>query len=118
MQGLGPERQFFTDRDVIRVGLLELDPEGFSVRLNGRDVTLTLAEFLLLHEFVRHPHQVLSRERLVALVREHAAAPARAGGSARSVDTHIARLRRKLRKAGFDCIKTMRFVGYRLVPPE
>jgi hypothetical protein len=42
-----------------------------------------------------------------------------ASPSPRSVDTHIARLRAKLRYAGYDCIKTMRFVGYRFVPvPE
>jgi DNA-binding response OmpR family regulator len=97
--------------------MLELDPVGFAVRVNGQDISLTYAEFLLLSEFVRHPYQVLGRDRLAALVRESVGARMRVKASCRSVDTHIARLRGKLRRKGCDCIKTMRFVGYRLVPP-
>jgi DNA-binding response OmpR family regulator len=38
--------------------------------------------------------------------------------SGRAVDLHISRLRRKLSAAGYDGIRTMRFIGYRFVPVE
>jgi two-component system response regulator ChvI len=113
MQGPIPEQDFSGDTEVMTLGALRLDPAGFSVTVGGGDLSLTLAEFLLLRELARHPYQVLGRERLAAALREHASDPT---SSPRSVDTHISRLRRKLRSAGCDCIKTMRFVGYRFVP--
>ena len=113
MQGPTPDQGLSTESDVITLGALRLDAAGFTVTVDGRYLPLTLAEFVLLRELAGHPYQVLSRQRLAAAVREHAsdAAP-----SERSVDTHISRLRAKLRGAGYDCIKTMRFVGYRFVP--
>ena len=36
----------------------------------------------------------------------------------RVVDIHVSRLRKKLAQAGCDCIRTMRYVGYRFVPPD
>jgi two-component system, OmpR family, response regulator ChvI len=98
----------------ISVGPMNIDPEGFAVTIDGRDVSLTLAEFLLLQELASHPFQVLDRVRLSAALREHSLAQPAASG--RAVDTHISRLRAKLRDAGYDCIRTMRFVGYRFVP--
>ncbi len=120
MQNLRPDASPATpllrESDTIEVGPLRLDPEGFTASVDGRDLALTLGEFLILREFAQNPYLVLRRERLTALIH--------AGGSdgspsPRSVDTHIARLRAKLRQAGYDGIKTMRFVGYRFVPsPE
>jgi DNA-binding response OmpR family regulator len=113
MQGPIREQELSTSAAVLTMGALRLDPEGFSVTVDGSDLALTLAEFLLLRELASHPYQVLGRERLAAALREHTSDPV---PSARSVDTHISRLRRKLHLAGYDCIKTMRFVGYRFVP--
>jgi DNA-binding response OmpR family regulator len=65
------------------------------------------------------PYQVLTRERLAAVFQSDVLR--RSPGplpSVRAIDTHISRLRGKLHKAGFDCIRTMRHVGYRFVPPE
>jgi len=103
------------DPGAITMGALRLDPAGFSVTVDGRDLALTLAEFLLLQELARHPYQVLSRERLASALREYGST-SEPSPSSRSVDTHVSRLRAKLRSAGYDCIKTMRFVGYRFVP--
>ena len=117
MQGPAPDQQLGGDADAVTLGALRLDRSGFSVTIGGRDLALTLAEFLLLQELVLHPHQVLGRERLAGALREFNPA-SEPSTSSRSVDTHISRLRAKLRAAGYDCIKTMRFVGYRFIPLE
>ncbi len=111
-----PDPLIVHDATTIEIGPLRLDPAGFTASVAGRDLSLTLGEFLILRELAQNPYQVLRRERLVALLRSSAGNPEALGASPRSVDTHIARLRAKLRRAGYDCIKTMRFVGYRFVP--
>jgi len=97
---------------------MELDLEGFALTVAGHDVPLTRAEFLLLAELARRPFHVLDRDSLATALQcgEPGVGPSHA--SERAMDTHIARLRRKLRAAGVDCIKTMRYVGYRFVPAE
>ena len=119
MQSPDSRPQAPSDGRVLRIGSLSLDPEGFSASIDGRDLALTYGEFLIMGEFLRNPYQVLSRQRLSALLRESSSAVLDTSGPAlRSVDTHIARIRAKLRALGYDCIKTMRFVGYRFVPPS
>jgi DNA-binding response OmpR family regulator len=105
------------EAEILCFGRLQVDPEGFTATVNGEDLELTFGEFLLLKEFASHPYQVLDRERLSGLVRGGTEA-ADIRPSPRSVDTHVARLRAKLRAAGYNCIRTMRFVGYRFVPPD
>jgi DNA-binding response OmpR family regulator len=107
-----------TTMGMLRFGQLELDPEGFSVRVDGQDISLTFGEFVLLQEFLLHPYQVLDRRRLATLVQENVRGTGSFSASYRSVDTHIARIRSKLRETGIHCIKTMRHVGYRFVPPH
>jgi len=95
----------------VRVGPLHLDPATRSVRVEGREVTLTGHEFALLEALARRAGRILTREQLIEL----------AGGSAeeafdRSVDVHVSRLRQKL---GDDpkrprLIKTIRGAGYLL----
>jgi DNA-binding response OmpR family regulator len=116
MQSRTPDQGLAAESTPICFGPLCLNPEGFSVSVGERDVALTLAEFLLFQELARHPFQVLDRQRLVGVLRESIASADAAPSSSRAVDTHISRLRAKLRRAGYDCIKTMRFVGYRFVP--
>lgn len=100
----------------IRHGPLVLNYEGFSVTLDGNDLPLTLGEFLLLAELARNPYSVLDRQRLASVLRANNGSADGGEASLRAVDVHISRLRRKLHAAGYDCIKTMRFVGYRFVP--
>ncbi|HTE85473.1 MAG TPA: winged helix-turn-helix domain-containing protein [Dehalococcoidia bacterium] len=104
------------EADLIRLGALLIDVAGFQVTINGRHVPLTLAEFLILLDLARHPHQVRDRQALAAALKQHGTPFDTAPASERSLDTHIARLRSKLREAGYNCIKTMRYVGYRLTP--
>jgi len=89
---------------------LRLDPVARA--LTGRDgqaVPLSNSEYSLLLAFVRHPNQVLSREKLLELTHQ-AYMPA----FDRSIDVRIGRLRKKVEPDARDpdLIKTVRHVGY------
>jgi Transcriptional regulatory protein, C terminal len=90
---------------------VRIAPERHAAELDGRELDLTYLEFGLLAHLVRHPHQVHSREQLMAGIwgYDHI-------GDGRTVDVHIARLRRKLGTAHRHRIVTVRRVGYKYVP--
>jgi DNA-binding response OmpR family regulator len=90
----------------LAVGALEVDPAARRVRLDGREVRLTATEFALLEHLARRPGVVLSRERLLEEVWNYADAT-----GARTVDSHVAGLRRKL---GPGVVRTVHGVGYAL----
>jgi two-component system OmpR family response regulator len=95
---------------VLVVGDLSLDPATREVRRMGVAVQLTAKEFALLRFFMRHPGQVLSRDRLL----EHAWEGAYDGVS-NVVDVYVRYLREKVdRPFGLRTIETVRGVGYRL----
>lgn len=105
------------DPAVLSYGPLSLHLDGFAVSVYDRDVPVTLSEFLLLAAFARSPYRVLDRAALADALRGSAAFDGRDAADLRLIDRHISRLRKKLNDAGCDCIKTMRFAGYRFVPP-
>ncbi|GGL91700.1 transcriptional regulator [Streptomyces fumigatiscleroticus] len=90
---------------------VRIDPAHRVATVDGRELDLTYLEFELLAHLVRHPHHVHARERLMAAVwgYDHI-------GDGRTVDVHIARLRRKLGKAHRHRIVTVRRVGYKYLP--
>jgi DNA-binding response OmpR family regulator len=92
----------------LRVGPLELDPDGQLSRLHGQLLELTRTEFELLHLLVRNPGRAFSRAYLHTAVWGDAAIE-----GDRSVDNAILRLRRKLGNMG-EAIETVWGVGYRL----
>ncbi|MFD3656500.1 winged helix-turn-helix domain-containing protein [Streptomyces sp. NPDC058620] len=94
-------------------GAVRIDPARHVAELNGRELDLTYLEFGLLAHLVRHPHQVHSREQLMVDIwgYDHI-------GDGRTVDVHIARLRRKLGRAHRHRIVTVRRVGYTYVPDQ
>jgi two-component system response regulator ChvI len=105
------------DRGLLHYGRLTIDREGMAIFVGGRDVRLTFSEFVLLETLAARPYRVTDREALLQAI--HAAAPAApAQCDPRLIDRHITRLRKKLRDAGYDCIQTMRFAGYRFTPLE
>ena len=77
------------------------------VSVNGAEVDLTATEFRLLGTLLRHAGQVLTREQLLNGVWGY-----QFEGYARTVDTHVRRLRSKLGDAA-DVVETVRGVGYR-----
>lgn len=91
-----------------RSGPFQLDHLKLRAFKQGECLPLTPREFLLLAVFFRHSGVTLSREDLLDAAWEAEARP-----SARTVDVHIARLRRKLGMEGDDPIATVGGEGYR-----
>mgnify|MGYP000863697146 CR=1 FL=1 len=86
---------------------LEVDLEAHKVRVNGEESTLTATEFKLLAVLIRTAGRVRTRDQLLASVWGY-----EFEGYARTVDTHIRRLRQKLGGCA-RMIETVRGVGYR-----
>jgi len=93
---------------VIKVGPLSIDADCHLVNIADKEIFLTSTEFKLLLSLADRLGRVQSRERLLKDVWgiSHI-------GDARTVDTHITRLRTKLGLAG-DLIKTVRGFGYKM----
>jgi DNA-binding response OmpR family regulator len=91
----------------VQVGELEVDRRARRVRLGGRELDLTPKEFDVLAMLARDPGAVVSRRSLLDEVWETSWY-----GSTRTIDVHVAALRRKLGDAGW--IETVRGVGFRL----
>lgn len=96
----------------IRVGPLVVDPHAHEATLEDRPLHLTRTEFQLLRLLVSNPGRAFSRDYLLRRVWDDSYA-----GLDRSVDTHVAHLRRKLGALGAS-IQTVWGVGYRFVRPE
>jgi hypothetical protein len=90
---------------------LDIDLDKRTVTVDGAFLRLTYLEFELLAHLVKHPHRVYTREQLVATIWGYGPV-----GDQRTVDVHIARLRRKLGGAYRGRIVTIRRVGYKYVP--
>jgi len=94
----------------LRVGPLELDPLGRQVWLHGEEIQLSKKEFALLRALAAEPTRVFTREELLRGVWGYQSI-----GTTRTLDSHAARLRRKLRSRGDGLIVNVWGVGYRLV---
>lgn len=94
--------------DIIRQGNIEIDTKAFRVKCGETQVHLGPTEFRLLDHFMRHPGRVFSREQLLDAVWGRDVYV-----EARTVDVHIGRLRKALKKNGnIDPIRTVRSAGY------
>ena len=98
----------------LKVGDLEIDRQRFEVRMKGRAITLTPKEFELLALLANAPGRVFGRDELLDAVwgRDGFVEP-------RTVDVHMARLRRKFTAARVPVpgVETVRGVGYRFRDP-
>ena len=92
--------------EILRVGSFELDRGAFEVRLKGRKLDLTGLEFRLLALLMEKRGQILSRETLLRDVWGY-----RNLSNSRTVDTHVRRLRGKL-KPHDDRLETVHGEGY------
>jgi hypothetical protein len=91
-------------------GGIALDLERRTARVDGEPLELTYLEFELLAHLTSNPHRVHTRDHLVSAVWGYGHV-----GDGRTVDVHVARLRRKLGRHR-DGIVTVRRVGYKYVP--
>jgi DNA-binding response OmpR family regulator len=91
---------------LIELGDVQLDRRLRRVAVAGSTVALRTLEFELLAELAENAGQVVTRDRLL----ERVWGVAFAGGT-RTVDVHVAQLRKKLARP--DLIETVRGVGYR-----
>ncbi|MFD5518366.1 winged helix-turn-helix domain-containing protein [Streptomyces sp. NPDC127066] len=92
--------------------LVRVDAVQRTAEVDGRELDLTYLEFELLAHLVRHPHRVHTRDQLVSTVWGYGHV-----GDGRTVDVHVARLRRKLGTQHRQAIQTVRRVGYKYTPP-
>ena len=91
-------------------GRLEMDPARHRVTWAGRDVVLTVTEFLILEALAQRPGFVKSRDQLMDTAYQDDVYV-----DDRTIDSHIKRLRRKFRAVDgeFKAIETLYGVGYR-----
>jgi two-component system response regulator ChvI len=91
-------------------GRLTMDPARHKVLWDGRDVTLTVTEFIILEALAQRPGVVKSRNQLLDIAYHDDVYV-----DDRTIDSHIKRVRRKFRAADpeFDAIETLYGVGYR-----
>ncbi|MGW2250424.1 winged helix-turn-helix domain-containing protein [Kitasatospora sp. NPDC001660] len=90
---------------------ITVDTERRNAYVDGRLLDLTYLEFELLAHLTEHPQRVHTRDHLVSAVWGYGHV-----GDGRTVDVHVARLRRKLGSAYRDTIVTVRRVGYKYTP--
>ncbi|MGW2019151.1 winged helix-turn-helix domain-containing protein [Streptomyces sp. NPDC001927] len=92
-------------------GPVTIDSARRVAHVDGAQMDLTYLEFELLAHLVAHPHRVHTRDQLVTTVWGYGHV-----GDGRTVDVHVARLRRKLGAEHRHTIQTVRRVGYKYAP--
>ncbi|MFE7526877.1 winged helix-turn-helix domain-containing protein [Kitasatospora sp. NPDC057542] len=109
----GPGAQTVTGVRSVRPAArgISVDTERRNAYVDGRLLDLTYLEFELLAHLTDHPQRVHTRDHLVSAVWGYGHV-----GDGRTVDVHVARLRRKLGPAYRDTIVTVRRVGYKYTP--
>lgn len=96
-----------TEEDIIRAGDIEINKAAHIVRIEGNPVELSYKEFELLTYFAENQGIALSREKILNNVWNYDYF-----GDARTIDTHVKKLRSKLGDKG-DYIKTVWGMGYK-----
>ena len=100
-----------TDETKVMIrGQLTMDPLRHSVSWKGNNVTLTVTEFMLLQALAQRPGFVNSRDQLMDVAYDD-----QIYVDDRTIDSHIKRLRKKMRTADdtFNAIETLYGIGYR-----
>ncbi|RHU83202.1 DNA-binding response regulator [Clostridiaceae bacterium OM08-6BH] len=93
--------------DVISAGGIELDKAAHQVKIDGQEIELSYKEFELLAYFLENQGIALSREKILNNVWNYDYF-----GDARTIDTHVKKLRSKLGEKG-EMIKTIWGMGYK-----
>ena len=96
-----------TEDDIQRSGDIEINRGAHTVKAGGQEISLSFKEFELLDYFMQNKNLALSRENILNNVWDYDYF-----GDARTIDTHVKKLRAKLGPAG-DQIKTIWGMGYK-----
>lgn len=98
------------EMDVMERGPLSMDPLRHAVTWQAAEVSLTVTEFLLLQALAQRPGFVKSRDQLMDVAYDD-----QVYVDDRTIDSHIKRLRKKLRHVDpeFSAIETLYGIGYR-----
>lgn len=96
-----------TNDDMISAGGIELSKAAHQVKIDGQEVELSYKEFELLTYFLENQGIALSREKILNNVWNYDYF-----GDARTIDTHVKKLRSKLGEKG-EMIKTIWGMGYK-----
>ncbi|MCD7764342.1 MAG: response regulator transcription factor [Lachnospiraceae bacterium] len=97
----------FSADDILRAGSIEINKAAHEVTIDGKSVELSFKEFELLTYFVENQGIALSREKILNSVWNYDYF-----GDARTIDTHVKKLRSKLGDKG-DYIRTIWGMGYK-----
>lgn len=97
----------FAADDILRAGGIEINKAAHEVTIDGRSVELSYKEFELLTYFLENQGIALSREKILNSVWNYDYF-----GDARTIDTHVKKLRSKLGDKG-DYIRTIWGMGYK-----
>lgn len=95
--------------EVIECGCIRLNKAAHRVTVDGQDVDLSFKEFELLEYFIENKGIALSREKILNNVWNYDYF-----GDARTIDTHVKKLRSKLGEKGGNLIHTIWGMGYKL----
>ncbi|MFZ5480867.1 MAG: response regulator transcription factor [Myxococcota bacterium] len=97
---------------VLSAGTVRLDLEAHRAYVGEAEIELTVTEFAILRVLVQRPGRAFTRDDLVnhAYGEHHHI-------SERTLDSHIRRIRQKLRDEGIDPVETVHGLGYRLKVP-
>ncbi len=106
----GAEIATTEDTKIIERGDLRMDPLRHSVSWRGKEVALTVTEFMLLQALAQRPGFVKSRDQLMDVAYDD-----QVYVDDRTIDSHIKRLRKKMRAVddSFSAIETLYGIGYR-----
>ncbi|MEX0583526.1 MAG: response regulator transcription factor, partial [Sneathiella sp.] len=108
--GTAKEGEKESEEDILSRGKLRLDSIRHACFWDDKEVTLTVTEFMLLHALALRPGHVKSRDQLM-----DAAYDDNIYVDDRTIDSHIKRLRKKIKATDpdFSAIETLYGVGYR-----
>ncbi len=94
---------------VFTIGELVLDSSNYEVKIKGKSIPLTKTEFNLLRCILEAKGRVVTKDSLLNQIWGF-----ESYGDSRTLDTHLAKLRKKIGKYG-DKIETVRGIGYKFV---
>ena len=101
------KRTSASNEDTIEAGGIIIDKTAHRVTIDGQDIELSVKEFELLTYFIENKGIALSREKILNAVWDYDYF-----GDARTIDTHVKKLRAKIGDKG-DYIKTIWGMGYK-----